>query len=109
VVTDDIVVSGSAGFIGSHLTDRLLAHGHPVVAVDSFEDYFSRAINEANLKGERAIPAFTLYDANVLELAAEAASRGSASSGGRGAAPAALLQWCACVCLSVAQAGARAS
>ena len=46
------VVTGAAGFIGSHLTDRLLADGHDVVGIDSFEDYYySRAIKEPNLNG----------------------------------------------------------
>ena len=67
------VVTGAAGFIGSHLTDRLLADGHEVVGIDSFEDYYPRAIKEANLEGARANPAFILHEANILELAAEAA------------------------------------
>jgi len=37
-----MVVTGCAGFIGSHLTDRLLADGHTVVGIDSFEDYYPR-------------------------------------------------------------------
>jgi len=48
------VVTGAAGFIGSHLSDRLLADGHAVVGIDSFEDYYPRAIKEANVKGARA-------------------------------------------------------
>jgi len=44
-----IVVTGCAGFIGSHLADRLLADGHAVVGIDSFEDYYPRALKEANL------------------------------------------------------------
>ena len=61
-----IVVTGCAGFIGSHLTDRLLADGHTVVGIDSFEDYYPRAIKEANVKGARASAAFTLHEANIL-------------------------------------------
>ena len=37
-----VVVTGAAGFIGSHLVDRLLADGCAVVGVDSFEDYYPR-------------------------------------------------------------------
>ena len=40
---------GCVGCVGSHLTDRLLADGHEVVGVDSFEDYYPRALKEANL------------------------------------------------------------
>ena len=104
-----IVVTGCAGFIGSHLTDRLLADGHTVVGIDSFEDYYPRAIKEANLEGARANPAFTLHEANILELAAEVAPGGPGGGGASGSALAALLRDCACVYHVAAQAGVRAS
>ena len=43
-----MVVTGAAGFIGSHLVERLLAAGHEVVGIDSFEDYYPRSFKEAN-------------------------------------------------------------
>lgn len=89
------VAIGCAVFIGSHLTDRLLAGGHTVVAIDSFEDYYLRAIKEANLEGARH-PSFTLHEANILDLAAEAAPGGSETGG---ASDAASPPSCACVCL----------
>ncbi len=42
------VVTGAAGFIGSHLAEQLLAAGHEVVAVDSFTDYYERSRKERN-------------------------------------------------------------
>ena len=42
------VVTGAAGFIGSHLAEALLAAGHEVVAVDSFTDYYERSRKERN-------------------------------------------------------------
>jgi UDP-glucuronate 4-epimerase len=42
------VVTGAAGFIGSQLTERLIAQGHDVVAVDSFTDYYAPALKEEN-------------------------------------------------------------
>ncbi|MFL6038124.1 MAG: NAD-dependent epimerase/dehydratase family protein [Gaiellaceae bacterium] len=42
------VVTGAAGFIGSHLTEALLAQGHDVVAVDSFTDYYDPALKQEN-------------------------------------------------------------
>jgi nucleoside-diphosphate-sugar epimerase len=44
------VVTGAAGFIGSHLTEALLARGDDVVALDSFTDYYDRALKEENAR-----------------------------------------------------------
>jgi UDP-glucuronate 4-epimerase len=38
-----ILLTGCAGFIGSHILDRLLADGHTVVGVDNFDPFYSRA------------------------------------------------------------------
>ncbi len=64
------VVTGCAGFIGSSLTDRLLADGWDVVGIDSFEDYYSRELKEANLADALLSPAFTLVEADLVEMAA---------------------------------------
>jgi UDP-glucuronate 4-epimerase len=42
------VVTGAAGFIGSHLAEALIERGHEVVAVDSFTDYYDPALKEEN-------------------------------------------------------------
>jgi len=42
------VVTGAAGFIGSQLTEELLARGHEVVAIDCFTDYYDPALKEDN-------------------------------------------------------------
>lgn len=43
------LVTGSAGFIGSHLCERLLRDGHAVVGIDAFIPYYPRALKESNL------------------------------------------------------------
>jgi nucleoside-diphosphate-sugar epimerase len=48
-----VVVTGAAGFIGSHLTERLLAVGHEVVGIDCFTDYYERTRKEQNLEAAR--------------------------------------------------------
>jgi UDP-glucuronate 4-epimerase len=45
------VVTGAAGFIGSHLTEALLEHGHEVVGIDCFTDYYDPALKEENARG----------------------------------------------------------
>jgi nucleoside-diphosphate-sugar epimerase len=44
-------VTGAAGFIGSHLTERLVAGGHEVVGIDCFTDYYDPALKEENARG----------------------------------------------------------
>ena len=39
-----ILLTGCAGFIGSHILERLLADGHTVVGVDNFDPFYSRAL-----------------------------------------------------------------
>ena len=57
-----ILVTGGAGFLGSHLCERLLADGHTVVAVDNFITG-----NPRNVDAFRANPAFSLVEADVIK------------------------------------------
>jgi UDP-glucuronate 4-epimerase len=45
------VVTGAAGFIGSHLAEALLEHGHDVLGIDCFTDYYDPALKEDNARG----------------------------------------------------------
>ena len=45
-----ILITGAAGFIGSHLTERLAALGHSVVGLDCLTDYYARALKRRNVR-----------------------------------------------------------
>ena len=49
-----ILITGVAGFIGSHLAERLVEAGHDVVGLDCFTDYYSRALKDLNAAAVRA-------------------------------------------------------
>lgn len=59
------LVTGAAGFIGSHLAETLLAHGHTVVGVDCFTPYYPRPVKEHNLASLRDHRNFTFVERDI--------------------------------------------
>jgi UDP-glucose 4-epimerase len=72
-----VVVTGAAGFIGSHLCERLLALGHQVVGIDSFTDYYERARKEQNLEASRAHPNFKFEELDLVDADLQRVLRGA--------------------------------
>jgi len=62
-----ILVTGHAGFIGSHLTAKLLTAGHQVVGVDNFNDFYSPARKRANVAPFLKNPKFKQYELDILD------------------------------------------
>jgi len=68
-----ILVTGGAGFIGSHLVERLLARGDSVIALDSFDEFYDPAVKRRNLaEATRSAPAgrFDLVEGDIRDAAA---------------------------------------
>jgi UDP-glucuronate 4-epimerase len=65
-----ILVTGGAGFIGSHLVDRLLDAGDRVVALDDFDDFYAPEDKERNLAGAARHPGFRLVRGDIRDAVA---------------------------------------
>ncbi|HRZ86474.1 MAG TPA: GDP-mannose 4,6-dehydratase [bacterium] len=65
-----ILVTGGAGFIGSHLVDRLLADGMQVVCIDNFDSFYDPRLKERNIAGPLKHRRFTLYRDDIRDLPA---------------------------------------
>ncbi|HET7789348.1 MAG TPA: NAD-dependent epimerase/dehydratase family protein [Gemmatimonadales bacterium] len=66
-MSERVLVTGAAGFIGSHLCDALLARGDEVIGVDNFDPFYARAVKEANLAGAREAARFRFLESDVAQ------------------------------------------
>lgn len=62
-----VLVTGAAGFIGSHLTERLLELGYRVVGLDNFDDFYSPAVKRENIRNLEKEKAFSLVTGDIRD------------------------------------------
>ncbi len=65
-----VLVTGAAGFIGSHLCEALLKRGDTVIGVDNFDPFYDEKIKRRNLTWCLEQPEFSFYEENILNLEA---------------------------------------
>jgi UDP-glucuronate 4-epimerase len=68
VKKETILVTGGAGFIGSHLIERLIKKGHIVLCLDNFNDYYDPKLKEKNISVIRENPNFVLIKGDILDV-----------------------------------------
>ena len=61
-----VLVTGAAGFIGSHLCERLVDEGHHVIGLDNFNDFYDPEIKKLNLRNLYKKPNFSLVPGDIL-------------------------------------------
>ncbi len=62
-----ILVTGGAGFIGSHLCEKLLEEGHNVVNIDNYNDYYDPEIKRKNVRNSLLNENYTFYEADIRD------------------------------------------
>jgi len=66
-VSMNVLITGAAGFIGSHLAERLLADGHAVTAVDNFDEFYDPRIKRRNISRCTENNKFRLIEADIRD------------------------------------------
>jgi UDP-glucuronate 4-epimerase len=65
-----VMVTGAAGFIGSHLCERLLSRGHDIVGVDNFDDFYDPEVKRRNISTLMDQRAFGVVEADIRDATA---------------------------------------
>lgn len=65
-----VLITGAAGFIGSHLVEALVRRGGEVIGIDNFDPFYPRAMKEGNLAEMGTLPGFTFHEQDMLDVEA---------------------------------------
>ena len=65
-----VLVTGAAGFIGSHLVEALARRGDEVIGIDNFDGFYPRAMKERNLREMGRLPGFAFHEQDMLDVEA---------------------------------------
>ena len=67
LMNNKILITGAAGFIGSHLAERLLSEGHNVTGIDNFDPFYAKEIKINNLKEAREKDNFDFIEMDIRD------------------------------------------
>ena len=62
-----ILITGCAGFIGSHLCEKFLVEGHHVIGIDNFDPYYDRSVKQRNMLAFINKPAFRFFESDLAD------------------------------------------
>jgi nucleoside-diphosphate-sugar epimerase len=62
-----VLVTGAAGFIGSHLVEALVRQGDEVIGIDNFDPFYARKVKERNLAVAGSLPGFAFHELDLLD------------------------------------------
>jgi len=65
-----VLITGAAGFIGSHLCERLIGEGWDVSGLDNFDDFYDPAVKRANISGCSKSNQFELFEGDIRDAGA---------------------------------------
>lgn len=63
-----VLVTGAAGFLGSHVSEKLVARGDEVTGLDNFDPFYGRDVKERNLAGLRTHPKFRFVEGDIRDM-----------------------------------------